>query len=461
MKTNYISALVANAALTAAILLATATASAQTFTTLKNFSSADGGIGINSGLTLSGGMLYGVGGSPANFPAGMIYKVSTNGSGFTVIHQFTGGSEGSFPAGRVVISGNTIYGVTYQGGTNFNLNNQFGGDGIIYRVSTDGSDFSVLRRLDATAGDGYKPEFGMVLSGSTLYGTTLQGGDFDRGAVFKISTNGTGYQNIHSFDYATDGTQPQAELTLIGNTLFGTTAFGNFAAPNGGELFKIGLDGTGFSVLYTFTNLFSVQIEAMNGLTAVGNTLYGVGLDYATSKSSVYRINTNGSGFQIISQLPSGSWFCGVLTWTGSELLGTWSDELETGVIFQVKTNGTGYRVLETFGSADGSGTAIDLVLAGTVLYGTARPSQLGVHTNSTGTVFSFDVRPRLAIAAAGASAKVSWPSYAYNYQLEQSPTLASASWTNVLGAPLDDGTNQSTTFSPGPGNWLFRLHKP
>ncbi len=461
MKTNLRSALITNAALTAAILLTAATAQAQTFTTLKNFSSADGVIGINSGLTLSGGMLYSVGGSPFLGAGGMIYKVSTNGSGFTVVHQFTGGSEGSRPVGRVVVSGNTIYGVTYRGGTNFNVNNNFEGDGLIYRVNTDGSNFSVLRRLDKTAGDGYALLFGMVLSGSTLYGTGNQGGDLDRGCVFKINTNGTGYQNIHSFDYATDGTQPQAELTLIGNTLFGTTFAGNFVAPNSGELFKIGLDGTGFSVLYTFTNSFSVGIEAMNGLTAVGNSLYGVGLDYTTAKSSVYKINTNGSGFQIISQLPSGSSFCPVLTWTGSELLGAWSDALETGVIFQVKTNGTGYRVLETFGAADGSGTAIDLVLAGTVLYGTARPSYLGIHTNSSGTVFSFDVRPRLAIARAGAGAKISWPSYAYNYQLEQSPALAPGSWTNVLPAPSDDGTNWMITSSPVPGNRLFRLHKP
>ncbi len=454
MKTNYSSSLMANVALAAAILTATPVAHAQTFTLLKNFSGVTNGeISVFSGLTLSDGMLYG--------NSGRIFKVSTNGDGFTVVHQFTGGSEGWYPVGRVVVSGNTIYGVTYFGGTNFNPNNQFEGDGVIYRVNTDGSNFSVLRRLDATAGDGSKPEFGMVLSGSTLYGTALGGGDFDRGVVFKINTNGTGYQTIHSFDDATDGAQPQAELTLIGNTLFGTTAFGSIPTiPNGGTLFKIGLDGTGFSVLYTFKNL-SVQREGMNGLTAVGNTLYGVGYDFNEYKSSIYKINTNGSGFQIISQLPSGSRFCRVLTWTGSELLGSWSDELEAGVIFQVKTNGTGYRVLETFGAADGSGTAIDIVLAGTVLYGTALPTQLVINTNSNGTVFSFDMRPRLAIAAAGANVKISWPSYAQDYQLEQSPALTPASWTNVLAAPSDDGTNNVVTNAISSPARFYRLHRP
>lgn len=457
MKTHFknlflLPTLVTSLTLISAFILTAATAHAQTFTTLKNFSSADGFIAYNSGLTLSDGMLYGVG--------NIIFKVSTNGSGFTVLHQFTGGSEGAFPTGRLVVSGNTIYGVTYRGGTNFNLDNQFNGDGIIYRVNTDGSNFTVLRRLDATTGDGYWPAFGMILSGSTLYGTLTGGGALNGGVVFKINTNGTGYQTIHSFDPATEGSQPQAELTLIGNTLFGTTPFGRYFVLNGGMLFKIGLDGTGFSVLHTFTNL-SVQTVAINGLTPVGNTLYGAGYDYVASKSSLYRINTNGSGFQIISQLPAGSTFCGALTWTGSELLGAWSDELETGAIFQVKTNGTGYHVLQTFGSADGSGTVIDLVLAGTVLYGAARPSYLGIHTNSAGTVFSFDVRPRLAIARAGAGAKISWPSYAYNYQLEQSPALAPGSWTNVLAAPSDDGTNNVVTNTiTGPARF-FRLRQP
>lgn len=445
MKTNYVSALMANIVLAAAIPLTTSVAHAQTFTTLKSFSGGGISVGIESGLTLSDGMLYGVG--------GMLYKLNTNGSNFAVVHQFTGGSEGSYPVGRVVVSGNAIYGVTQRGGNN--LGSVHGGDGIIYRVDTDGSNFSVLRRLDSTAGDGHNPLFGMILSGSTLYGTAGQGGNFSSGVVFKINTNGIGYQNLHSFEPVTEGSQPQAELTLIGNTLFGTTYAGKEGVLNGGTLFKLGLDGTGFSVLYTFTNLFSVQHANMNCLTPVGNTFYGVGYDYNESKSSVYKINTNGSGFQIVSQLPSGQGFSGVLTWTGSELLGAWYDSDYSGGIFQVNANGAGYHVLKTFGT-NTSSLVVDLLFDGTMVYGNAFDP-----VNNDGTVFSLDVRPQLAIASTGANVKLSWPSYAQDYQLEQSPTLAQGSWTNVLTAPSDDGTNQSITFSPGPGNRLFRLHKP
>jgi len=450
MKTHnslLLSAWVIRLGLTFTILSGAITAPAQSFSTLKTFSGSGSSVGIEGGLTLSDGMLYGVGGT--------IYKVSTNGSGFAVIHQFTVGSEGLFPVGRVAVSGNTIYGVTTQGGTN--LNNFRGGDGIIYRMDTNGSNFSVLRRLDGTTGDGYQPTFGMVLSGSTLYGTTSGGGTFDSGTVFKINTNGTGYQNIHSFAAATEGSQPQSELTLIGNTLFGTTPFGSYAAPNGGMLFKLGLDGSGFAVLYTFTNLFSVFSETVNALTPVSNTLYGVGYDYNASKSSVYKINTNGSGFQIVSQLPSDSTFSGVLTWTGTELSGAWYKSDSSGGILQIKTNGTGYRMLKDFGT-NSSSRVVDLLWTGSTIYGNAFNT-----ANNDGAVFSLDVRPKLTSVATGSNVKISWPRYAQDYQLEQSPTLITSSWTNVITAPFDDGTNLMVTLpAPAASATMFhRLHRP
>jgi uncharacterized repeat protein (TIGR03803 family) len=436
MKTKPRSSLAAMVMLAAVLLAAPTTASTQTFTTLTSFTNfLDGTAYIDTGLTLSDGILYGTGGT--------IYKVSTNGSGFAVVHQFTGGSEGLVPVGRVSVSGNTIYGVTRRGG----IINGFEEYGIIYRVNTDGSDFTVLHRFNKAGGDGYWPAFGLILSGSTLYGTTLVGGAFGDGVVFKINTNGTGYQNLHSFNFATDGAQPQCELTLIGNTLFGTTAFGSLLMfPNGGMLFKIGLDGAGFAVLYTFSNLFPVQNEFLNRLTPVGDTLCGVGYDVNTDQSSLYIINTNGTGFQIIHQLPTGSSFGGVLTWTGSALLGSWHDSASSGGdpsggIFQVDTDGTGYHVINTF--AGTSAYAADLVFSGTTLYGGRFDFDFGLEPSA---LFSLDLRPRLAITTAGAGVNLSWPSYAHDYGLEQNSEVAATGWTNVTAVPLDDGTNWQVT---------------
>src|SRR5882762_8535847 len=48
-------------------------------------------------------------------------------------------------------------------------------------------------------GDGATPYAGLILSGSTLYGTAVWGGSSDAGMVFAINTDGTSFTNVHSF----------------------------------------------------------------------------------------------------------------------------------------------------------------------------------------------------------------------------------------------------------------------
>lgn len=437
---NPLSTVVAKAAL-AGLLMITTMTQAQTFATLRNFSGTDGGFS-DGGLALNAGFLFGANGFGGLSNAGTVFRLGTNGVGFTVLHQFTGGREGAQPTGRVVVSGNTIYGVTYQGGTN----NGLGEEGIIYRVDTDGGKFSILRRLNSAAGDGVKPLSGLVLSGSTLCGVAPNGGVADRGVVFRISTNGTGYQNIHRFTGGSDGSQPEAEMNLIGTTLYGTTFYSRFGA--GGEtLFRINVDGSGFTVLHTFPVTFSLRsCDRKSRLTPVGDRLYGVGFESGASSSSIYRINIDGGGFQIIGRVPSGLRICGPLTWTGAELLGVaWLGDLGSfDRLFQIQVDGTGFRALRVFGDHGNSEASLpvgDLVLDGTTLFGGALYG--GAFNN--GTVFSLDMRPRLAIAAAGTSMSLSWPSYAQDYQLEQSQALAN-DWSSVLATPSDNGTNRTVT---------------
>jgi uncharacterized repeat protein (TIGR03803 family) len=69
-----------------------------------------------------------------------------------------------------------------------------------------------------TNSDGANPT-GLFLSGDALYGTAGGGGSLGNGAIFKVSTNGTGFTTLYSF---TDGGNPQAGVILSGNTLYGT-----------------------------------------------------------------------------------------------------------------------------------------------------------------------------------------------------------------------------------------------
>src|ERR1022692_3014064 len=101
--------------------------------------------------------------------------------------------------------------------------------------------------------DGFEPYAALIISGNTLYGTTYLGGS-NNGTVFAVKTDGTGYTNVYSFtSVGNDGRKPHGELLLSGNTLYGTTEAGG--SPGGGNVFKVNTDGSGFVNLHSFTGV--------------------------------------------------------------------------------------------------------------------------------------------------------------------------------------------------------------
>src|SRR5208283_4005514 len=120
----------------------------------------------SSGLILSGNTLYGTawGGSSGN---GTVFVVNTDGTGFTNLHSFTATSTlantyGTGPSG-LMLSGNTLYGTAQNGGS--------GGSGTVFALNTDGTGFTNLHSFTGGS-DGASPVAGLILSGNTLYGTT-------------------------------------------------------------------------------------------------------------------------------------------------------------------------------------------------------------------------------------------------------------------------------------------------
>ena len=89
-----------------------------------------------------------------------------------------------------------------------------------------------------------------------LYGMTQSDGVNNGGTVFKISPNGTGFNVIHSFDCAADGCNSRSFLNSTGliqlddGSLYGTTNTGG--VNNAGTIFEISPNGTGFNVIHSF-----------------------------------------------------------------------------------------------------------------------------------------------------------------------------------------------------------------
>jgi len=285
--------------------------SAQTFKTLHSFNASDGANPF-AGLILSGNTLYGttVSGGGSGSDLGTVFALNSDGTGFRTLHRFTDwqwpiytNPDGAHPTGGVILSGNTLYGTAQNGGSSAN--------GTIFSVRIDGTRFVTLHNFTTissypsyTNSDGANPVAPLTLSGDTLYGTTLYGGSSANGTLFAVRTDGTGFTVLHTFTAATtnssgvytngDGASPYAGLVVSSNTLYGTTISGGL--NGGGTIFSIHTDGTGFTTLHNFTNIDGVGPLA--ALTLSGDTLYGTassGGNYGNG--TIFSVHTDGIGF--------------------------------------------------------------------------------------------------------------------------------------------------------------------
>lgn len=214
------------------------------FTTLHNFTPITGGgpgiLSTNSdganpfaALALWDTTLYGTAYEGGSSGTGTVFALNTDGSGFKTLHGFGAipssspftNSDGAWPDGKVVVSGNTLFGATQSGGTS--------GNGALFRVNIDGSGFAVLHSFTAfhddgfglTNADGCSPQDGLLLLDNMLYGAAFQGGSSGSGTLFAVNTNGAGFTTLYNFTGTGDGAGPNAGLIIFGNMIYGTTEY--------------------------------------------------------------------------------------------------------------------------------------------------------------------------------------------------------------------------------------------
>jgi len=250
-----------------------------------------GGASPTASLALGGTALFGTtsaGGTAAN---GTIFSLSTNGSIFAVLHNFSvldsnrgTNTDGALPCGGLILSGGTLFGTASAGGV--------GGAGVVFALNTNGSGFTTLHSFAslepsaATNTDGAFPFAGLVLSNGRLYGTTVAGGANGKGAIFSVGTNGLDFAVLHHFSATdsltgtnSDGASPCAALADSGGHLYGTTAEGGVWAN--GAVFSVSTNGSQFLTLHAFTAVDPVTGTNRDGATPLagvlplGNSLYG------------------------------------------------------------------------------------------------------------------------------------------------------------------------------------------
>ncbi|MEO8585397.1 MAG: choice-of-anchor tandem repeat GloVer-containing protein [Acidobacteriota bacterium] len=353
------------------------------------------GSGYLYGTTAFGGFSY----------EGIVFRIRSDGTGFRLLHAFSGGlDDGAEPRASLLLdrAGN-LYGTTTRGG----LSDR----GIAFKLRKDGTSFQLIHTFIGGASDGARPLSGLILDGAdNLYGTTSEGGLSDLGTVFRMKTDGTGFQLLHEFTVnATGGAPPFASLVLDGSgNLYGTTLYGGSGLH--GTIFKLRSDGTGFLVLHSFTD------RADDGKWPSAPLIVdGVGNLYGTTSSggssglggTVFTLRADGTGFHVLHSFTGdrsdGGGPTGVIRDAFGNLYGTTNSggPSQAGTIYTLRTDGTAYQVLHSFGDepGDGRNPVASLFFDGS---GTLVGTTLGGGVGGTGTVFALSIGGRRTVVMPG-----------------------------------------------------------
>jgi uncharacterized repeat protein (TIGR03803 family) len=233
------------------------------------------------GLLFYGGKLYGTTSQGGLHGGGTVFSVNTNGTAFFAMHDFTSldtvsytNIDGSNPVGGLLLNGKQLYGTTEAGGIY--------AYGAVFSIATNGTAFTNMYSFTGGS-DGAGPSATLIMFGTNLFGTASYGGNFGGGTIFAINTNGTCFTNLYDFNIGgtfsnsvgiytnSDGQSPLCGLTMSGNKLYGAASSGGFWGN--GNIFAINTDGTGFTNLYNFTG--GIDGADPNGISAFPNALYG------------------------------------------------------------------------------------------------------------------------------------------------------------------------------------------
>src|SRR5579863_5701374 len=194
--------------------------------------------------------------SSIRFPAILLATFLLTGAAWgtsgKIVYSFAGGSDGEYLDTELVRdSAGNLYGTSVQGGAF--------GSGTVFRVTPDGI-HTVLYSFTGGA-DGGEPYKGVTLDAQgNLYGTAVTGGggscEGGCGVVFKLTNSGGTWTQtvVHTFN-GSDGSGPGSPVAIdrFGN-MYGTTPTGG--ANGMGVVYELKPDGTGgwsFRVIHTFT----------------------------------------------------------------------------------------------------------------------------------------------------------------------------------------------------------------
>jgi uncharacterized repeat protein (TIGR03803 family) len=277
---------------------------AGAYTLLYSFTNAngDGATPLSPLVFGSDGNLYGTTSEGGAKDQGTIFRITPAGVETVVYSLGDGSADGAGPIALIQGGGDTFFGITAAGGV--------GNGGTFFSVTSAGVE-KVLHTFGSTATDSVTPISLILGSDGDFYGVAEGGGAHDAGTVFKITASGV-ESVLYSFQLSLgveEGLIPISVIQGRDGNLYGTTVEGG--AYDEGVVFKVTLAGVE-TVLHSFessSGQYGVN-SAEGAFPGAGLTLGNDGNLYGTTQAggayengTIFRITPSGAmttlyGFQ-------------------------------------------------------------------------------------------------------------------------------------------------------------------
>jgi uncharacterized repeat protein (TIGR03803 family) len=235
-----------------------------------------------------------------SFPqGGTLFKLTPSGQ-FTLLFSFVQ-SGGKFLNGNLPVSGfiegndGLLYGTTVLGGTH--------NDGVLFRISKTGSNFTVLHNFCSSAGcaDGNGPGTLVLGQDGNIYGGTASGGATGQfchvqggcGTIFRFTPASGTFTTLLQISKNSEQGEGGGSLILASDGNF----YGVNNGTNGGQIFRFTPAGQ-YTIQFTFPT--AELDEPISGITQGANgNFYGALIQELNNQGiTFYEVSPDGTGFQ-------------------------------------------------------------------------------------------------------------------------------------------------------------------
>ena len=223
---------------------------------------ADGGSPYSALIADQSGNFYGTTYDGGANGYGTVFELSlANGQWTeTVLHPFAGGNDGAYPIARLMLYKGKLYGTTANGGSGTACDVNCG---TVFSLDLSPPYKETVLYSFTGGSDGDFPEGGLVVNNGYIYSTAYGGGNsgcypgYNCGTVWRMKPDGTSFSVIHSFTGGSDGGNPDNGL-LVGakGIMYGISERGGdpgcYAHAGCGAAFSLTTAGA-LTPLYDFT----------------------------------------------------------------------------------------------------------------------------------------------------------------------------------------------------------------